>query len=313
MITKASVLVYADSGTGKTTLLLSLLQYLRSTSGKGLRVVLKDFQEGETISPFIDAPDVSIVDVSQAAHPFEVLNFLAMGYWPDSKDRYVVYSGDDTKDRAIKLIPPTLATWEAVGGFGSDSLTGGANLMMKNMSSLAASGTTIGPDVAYRLTDGGLKIAGSGMAHYGLAQRRILDYVEKTKTMPVIRYFTALETKAEDKTVVGKSFVVGPEIAGKAATQHMTRSVGNMFNLVHENEKGKVGTRLYLRTWFDGSDPTPRLGKCSFPGAVYNGEPAYLTIQWPYPSDKPWGIGEYLVRLEEMQEKAKGVYGKARV
>ena len=300
---RSSTLVYGDSGTGKTTLGLSLVRYVHREFGKKVRMVLGDFQEGETLAPFLRSGLVEALDISQYPHCFELLSYLAMGHWPDPgglKDW-------PTKDpKAIQsLKPSTPETWKQVGGYIFDSLTGYCSLYMRNMEHRAARGEKLGQDPPITIKDGTVNVGGNSMAHYGFAQRRILDFVEKAKCLPCHRLFTALETKAEDKTVAGKAYVIGPEMAGKAMTPTIPKAFGNVFNLVHEPVKDKRERRLYLNTWFDGLDITPRLGKCSLPALVYAGDPAYLVIPQPIPKDGHWGLGAYLELLEKMQKQAE--------
>lgn len=304
-IQRASILVYSPTGAGKSSLGFSLVRYVKKELGKRTRIILTDFQESETIDLLAALPDADLWDITAWPFPFEALNYAFMGYWPENP-----------LDPKSKMIAPTDATWEEFGGYMFDGITGSANLMMGNMSNRAARGEKIGQDPPTMFADGALKIGGNSMAHYGVAQRQMLDRVEKSKTLgltaqkkhPMIRYYTAMECKAEDKEQTGKVMVKGPEVAGQALTAAFGRNFGNMFCL-HREKNGE--RRMYLTEWYDSNDPVPYKAKCSLPGAVWDGKtPSYIVIPQPFPTDRHWGLGEYLTLLEQMQEKAKGLYAK---
>lgn len=197
---------------------------------------------------------------------------------------------------------------DKIGLYAFEGLTAFANIMMAKMSDRAASGEKLGPDAAVRLLDGKTWVGGSGLAHYGMAQRRVLDAIEKSRGLPCYTCWTALQMRATDTDISLPVF--GPEVVGKALTASVSRSFANSFNIAEvPTGGGKKERRLYITTWFDQQNPTiPHLCKKRIPAIAADGLPDFLPIPNPPPANESWGIGKFLELLEERQARAAKMY-----
>lgn len=112
-------------------------------------------------------------------------------------------------------------------------------------------GEKIGQDSPIRIVDGEVdKLGnpkdpnaqvhgGNPLAHFGVAQRMILGFIERTKALPGDFVFTtAHERSAEDK--VTKESIIGPEAAGGALTPVLQRYYGNTLHFVVAEKRAKT-------------------------------------------------------------------------
>lgn len=293
-----TILVVGDSGAGKTSLIDSIASYVKSTTGKVTRLISGDGGKWDSIEHAVQAGAIEPWDISQHINPFETLLYASQGYWPQS-----------TSDPASPLVAPDAKLWERVGAYAFEGLTGFGNIFLNALSDRGAKGEKIGENAPAAFLDGKTRFAGANPTYYGLAQRRVMDAVERSRSLPiVINYWSALQMRATDKDQNVPIF--GPELVGSAKTGDIPRWFGNCLGIVQwPLQGGKSERRLYLSTYFDEKNPhVPHLCKSgSIPAIVAGDVPQFLPLIPAH--DKPWGIGAYVELAKKKQAEAVKLYG----
>lgn len=208
---KRTVLLYGRTNAGKTAQLAELAGHVYQTTKKITRLYTSDRGGLDTIRPYIDAGIIEVVEIGDT-DPWIFLNSSAKGM---------------TRDATGKWIPGNNAD---IGMFAFESLTSIADALMADMVIKAANNVSIGggANIAFPVNGDGitLKVSGSNMAHYGVAQSRIKEEVWASQKLNAdYILWTAGASKDEDPEASGK--VVGPAVVGKA----MTAEVPRWFNL----------------------------------------------------------------------------------
>jgi hypothetical protein len=219
-------LTYGASGSGKTTWYLALAEYNYVKNGKKTRWYLGD-GGGETIrnSGLIEEGAVELWQFSDRDNPFATLQLACEGYWPENPH-----------DPKCKLKQPSMDEFYDYGMFVYEGLSVGSDYMMgsKNggLSDRAARGEKIGQDTPYVVLEEGLKFGGNPPSHFGFVQRRIVDLVERSRSIPVpFVGWTAHERKAEDSDLKGV-YTFGPDVCGQALTSKIGAYFGNTIHMV---------------------------------------------------------------------------------
>lgn len=295
---KSSILVYGDSGSGKTSLIESLCPWVKKRENKVMRLVTAD--NYDALQYLIDLGWLVVWDVNNRKYPFESLMFASQGYWPK-----------DMNDPVSELVPPTKETWDKVGAYAFEGLTAFGNFFLNALSDRGAQGDKIGEAAPAKFTDGKTSFAGANMTYYGIAQRRLQDAVDKSKQLPVWLYWTALQMRATDTDTSLPIF--GPELVGKAKTGDCPRWFANTLSIAETQTGANTKERrLYLTTYFDAKNPNvPHVCKNRIPAVTAKGVPDYLVL--PHPQDamakgESWGLGKFLEIVEERLEAAKKVF-----
>lgn len=223
---------YGQSGTGKSESIAALIKRLYKETGKKARVLIGD-GSGATYAALVGAGIVEMADYTIRDWPLSTLDLFCQGFWPA-----------DPEDPKSKMLPITPEKFSSIGLYAVEGLSVGAGYIMGDkkggLAERSARGEKIGQDSPIQIIDqernaSGQLIAGSGpglsfggnpLAHFGVAQKRMLGFVEKSKALPgswVI--WTAHERSAEDK--VSNQKLIGPEVAGGALTANLSRYFNN--------------------------------------------------------------------------------------
>lgn len=214
---KRTILMYARSRGGKTTLIGELAEHVFKTLGKKKTLVYSIDKGGiGPLTPYIELGVVDLVEQFDT-DPWVFLNMAAKGM----------------------IRNPNAETWVQAdltkyGIVAFESMTGFSDALMNSMSDKASQGINIGggANVSFNVSGDGqnLKIGGSNMAHYGICQNRILSEVWNSQKLAVpFIVWTASASKEDDQNAGGK--VIGPQIAGKALTAEMLRHFDLTFRL----------------------------------------------------------------------------------
>lgn len=209
---KRTILLYGRTNAGKTAQIGELAGHVMQMEGKVTRLYTSDKGGLDTIQPYLTLGVVEVVDIGDT-DPWIFLNCSCKGMVRDEKGKWVAGKNDN------------------VGMFAFEGLTSIADALMADMVKKAAMNVNIGggANIAFPVSGDEitLKISGSNMAHYGVAQARIKEEVWASQKLPASSYvlWTAGASKDEDPEASGK--VVGPAVVGKA----MTAEVPRWFNL----------------------------------------------------------------------------------
>lgn len=206
-----SILLYGDSGDGKTALIGEMAEHIIRTEKKRTRLYSSDRGGSETIRPYIDdikfngKPVIELVELG-SSDPWMFLNKAARGYLRDG----------------AKWVP---GISEDLGLYAFEGMTSIADALMQSLAKKAADGTNIGGggNVNFNIAADGetIKVGGNNQAHYGVVQTRIVEEVWESQRLPGWLIWTAAVKRDEDPNAAGK--VLGPAVAGKALTGEVPR------------------------------------------------------------------------------------------
>src|SRR3990167_5589019 len=209
-----TILLYGRTNAGKSTQIGRLAEHVFATTKKKTRLYTADKGGVDPIKPYIDLGIIECVDI-QGTDPFIFLNKAARGQV--RKDgKWVEGKSDD------------------VGFYAFESLRGIAEALMLNMAQKSAQGVNIGggSNISFPVSgdDTTLKVSGSNMAHFGVAQARMTEEVLESQKLPA-QYilWTSSVSKDDDTTAGGK--VLGPDVIGKALTAEVPRWFNYTFRL----------------------------------------------------------------------------------
>lgn len=207
-----------------------LVQLYHDTGKKG-RIVVGDGSSA-TYEPLVDAGIAEMADFSIRDWPFSTLKQFSEGLWPE-----------DVLDPKSKMLPLTPAQVKDTSIYIFEGMSVASNYLMGDkkggISARAALGEKIAGDSPIQIVDAerdasgnikkdsgpGYAFGGVTLGGYGVAQRRMLDYMQASKGLPGWVIWTGHERTSEDK-VTGQK-VVGPEVAGSALSASISRIFNN--------------------------------------------------------------------------------------
>lgn len=204
---KRTILLYGRTRSGKSTLIAELAEYLKVTTGKPSLVYSADKGGVGPMRPHINQGIIELV----AQDDTNIWLFLS------KMSRGQVREGG-------KWVPADLSKYAMVA---NESITGIGDQLMNDMADKAAQGINIGgsANINFSVTGDGetLKVGGSNMGHYNVAQTRLLEEFWRSQKLKVSNFvlWTAGASKEDDQTSGGK--VVGPAGPGKALTTELPR------------------------------------------------------------------------------------------
>lgn len=202
-----TVLLYGDSGDGKTALTGEMAEFVFKTEGKRTRYAGADRGGIETIRPYVELGIIDVVELGES-DPWIWLNKVVRGYVKEN-GKWIL----DAKRN------------EGIGLWVFEGMTSVADSLMQNLAQKAAGGTNIGGggNVNFSVSGDGenVKIGGNNQAHYGVVQTRIVEEVWQSQKLDGWCLWTAAAKRDEDPNAAGK--VLGPAIAGKALTGEVPR------------------------------------------------------------------------------------------
>lgn len=251
-------LIYGRSGSGKTSWILKLARYLFLKTGKRTRWLIAD-GGGETITTTGWTGPDGFIDLwmfSNRNNPIETSQLICEGYTPA-----------DPLNPNTKMLPPTQRILDDTALWVFEGLTYMSDYIMgEKIGGLAnrmARGERLNNDDSFRLKDGDLVFGGNARTHYGFTQRKILDLISRTASLPGIKYWTAHEVKVED--VDYRESLFGPDVCGQKLTARIGASFGNTIHMhvAHIESKTKdaltgkevkvieANHRAYLQVHYD--------------------------------------------------------------
>ena len=211
---RRTILMYGRTRSGKTSQITELADHIKATTGK--KSLVYSIDKGG-IGPLLPYVDLGVIDLVQQdeTNPWMFLAKVSRG---------------QVRDKG-KWVPADLTQY---GQVAIESFTGFGDAFMNNMAEQAAQGINIGggANVSFSVTSDGetMKIGGSNMAHYGIAQSKLLDEFWRSQKLDVpYLVWTASASKEEDQNFGGK--VIGPAGPGKALTAELPRNCDLCFRI----------------------------------------------------------------------------------
>jgi len=229
------ILIYGDTGDGKTALVGELAEALFVVTGKKTLLFSADRGGWETIQPYVD---LGVIDVIAPEGDIWV--------WTDHSAKGERLVG--TKWTPIDWTKYALAVYE--------SATSIADALMADMAIKASEGVNIGGGGAYSFVVGqGLytsKIGSNNQTHYNVAQQQILSAMGHSQRLPVHLLWSASARRSQDDLT--NLPVLGPQVIGKALTAEIPRWFVHCFRVMAEPQLAGVPKHaLYIE---DHKDPT---------------------------------------------------------
>lgn len=251
---KQTILLYGRTNSGKTAQIGQLAEHIYVKLGKKTRLYTADRGGTDTIMPYIDLGIIEAVEMGDT-DPWIFLNKAVNGYVRGPNGKGWVQ-------------PEANAN---MGLFAFESLRAFAESLMQSMASKASQNVNIGggANISFTVASEGesLKVSGSNMAHFGVAQARMTEEVWQSQKLPApYIMWTSSVSKDEDTTSSGK--VLGPDVIGKALTVEVPRWFNKTFRIdVLPAQSGK-GERhiLYMGNHLDvGAGNAAGLGNTRMP------------------------------------------------
>lgn len=244
---KAFDLIYGEPGAGKTRSLIELILHVYNTTGKKTKVYTGDGSYGfYEATGLVEKGIIDLMDFSVRDNPFETLQQIAEGMWPEDVD--------NPASKMKKLTPEQLAQ---VGLWIFEGAAVAGNYLLGTrkggLAQRASAGEIIGQDAPIQFRDGDLKVGGNAGAHYNVGQRQMLAAILRTKALPGMVIWTTHERMDDGER--GGSFAkgqggekvrltekfIGPEIVGKAMTASISREFRNTLHFTVASKKVQNG------------------------------------------------------------------------
>jgi hypothetical protein len=247
---KRTILLYGRTNAGKTALIGELAEHVFRTYGLRSRLYTCDKGGADTIQPYIDLSIIQLEEMGDA-DPWIFLDKATRGM-VRVNGKWVL---DEEKNKGI-------------GVYAFESLRAFAESLMLSMTQKAAQGVNIGggSNISFNIAADGesMKVSGSNMAHFGVAQSQVTEKVWQSQKLnaPFI-IWTSSVSKDEDTTAAGK--VLGPDVIGKALTPEVPRWFNLTFRVdVQPAAQGKPEShKLFL-----GNHVDPQAGNAAGLGNV---------------------------------------------
>lgn len=227
----ATILIYGESGTGKTADVGGLALYIWEKTGKKTRLVSTDSGGWQSVQGFVDAGLIEVFSLGGVRSPASAIRKIAKGMWPKVPNAPSPVWQQDLND---------------VGAIAVDSISGLASLLMREQ---VTEGRKIGEDIVARFDIEGEVFGNPGRAHYGFIQREVDGLLAAASFLPIERVlFTALEAKGDDQ--ISKQVVYGPATIGKASVDKIPAMVGDLLHYDTATVKEGGKERQIFRAWF---------------------------------------------------------------
>ena len=202
-----TLLLYADSGGGKTSQIVQFSKYIYETTGKKTRVVTWDGGGAKPIedSGLIELGIIQILYALNFDYALAALKKVTRGEW-----LYKVKQTDGTI--MVKLAPTSQKQMDEIGAYAFEGLSSTSDKLLSHISE--QNEKVIFQNAHYE--EDGESFGTPDKGHYNIVQKEMYNAVMKSKGLPVSYVmWTAHVAKGEDR---GKETVYGPQVAGSAKT-----------------------------------------------------------------------------------------------
>jgi hypothetical protein len=242
-----SILLYGDTGDGKTTLIGEYAEEKYKTTELITRVYTADPGGWRGLIPYVKLGIVEIVNLVNMPRPWEWISEVVKGKLPVSVGSNVSWVLDEAKNAKV-------------GAYAFEGGTAFGDVLMQDMSRKNAEGQVVGPQPPnFRVTEGKAKWAGTSPSQFGSAQTVLTIAIQESFRLPGDVIWTCMARRAGDNDTTAP--ILGPQFVGKALTSDAPRWFVYTFrvNTIPGNEITKVQTehRLYIE---DHSETTMGIG-----------------------------------------------------
>ena len=235
-----TILLYARTGSGKTTQIGRLAEDVNITSNKITRLYTADRGGLDTIQPYIDLGIIE-VEAYDGTDPWIWLNRVVRGQ--------VKRNGKWALDKAANA---------KVGLMAFESAHAIANLLKLDMERKAAQGINIGGDTntSFDVTDGTEKFkigTTKGFQKFSIPQARIWEEIMESHRLDTDYVLWTAGLNKGDDDINAAAKIIGPDILGNALTPKLPMDFHYTFRMDVIPGKGEAAPRhvLYLGTQQD--------------------------------------------------------------
>lgn len=229
---------YGEPGSGKSKAAARIAAKIYNETGKIARIAIGD-GSAKTYQGLVDAKAAEVIDFSIRDFPLTTIKRLTEGWWPLT---------DDLGDPLAPLMPPIPSISDDIGItiFEGASMAGLYILGDRKggLAERSGRGEKIGQDSAIQICDdlgpginnGKHYYGGNPLAHFNVAQRKMVTYIDASRALPGWVIWTAHEKSGEDN--ISQEKIVGPEVAGKALSSSLARQYHNTLHFVLATKVG---------------------------------------------------------------------------
>lgn len=280
---EVTILIYGDTGDGKTALIGELAEHEIATRGKITRLYSADRGGWLTIQPYVN---LGIIEAHAVGDydPWVWINKCVQGQVPDGKGGWTKPDNSN------------------VGLWAFESITSIADSVMSWMAQASGRGVNIGGQGAFNFKVGEGKdqmtIGTNNQGHYTVAQQRVLEEVWRSQNLAGdFLVWTASARRAADADTNAQ--ILGPQVAGKALTSEVPRWFNYTFRVSAQPQLNAAPKHvLYLEDHVDQQASMAKgLGNARMPLAGTG-------VKVPF-SLEPASIVTALKHLEERQKAAE--------
>jgi hypothetical protein len=251
-MSKKTILLYGRTNSGKTAMVGEMAEFVYKTTGKKTRLYTADKGGIDTVTPYIELGLIEPIQLGTTS-PWIFLNNAVQGNVRDSAGKWV--KGENGQ----------------IGMFAFESMRSFAEELMEDMKAKAAQNVNIGggANISFQVSGDNetLKVSGSNMAHFGVAQGFMTEKIWASQKLDASYImWTSSVSKDEDATAAGK--VLGPDVIGKALTSEVPRWFNYTFRIdVLPAQQGKPERHiLYMGNHVDvGAGNAAGLGNIRLP------------------------------------------------
>lgn len=239
---------------------------IQKRTGKKTMLITREPGGLDTIKHLIDGGLIDVWDVGDRPYAAETIHYATQGYLPDANG---------------KLQPPSAKTFEEYGGFAFEGGTSFGEFMMEEVTELGALNQIQGAEKApQQFASGQTRMAGAGMAYYGIVQGRLRRAMNASQKLPVHVLWTCRESVAtDDEMVSGYKEIYGPQLIGQALTPHAPAWFGQTIHLDAVRDKaGAVVRKAFFKTHFYEGQKTPYIANPRLPVEVVDKMPDSIEL-----------------------------------
>lgn len=207
-----SLLIYGDTGAGKTPQIGEAAEHVALTTGKQTLYYAGDRAGIETIRPLVNLKVVVVEDMLCHPDPFVAINAAAQGQrW----------------DAATKQWKP--ADLSKFGMVAFESLSSWADTIRLAMAKDNGNGSSVGGKTSFVLKKPGFNVSSNTMTDYAVVQTFLTEKVWQSQTLGLPTIWSSHVQRGTDEE--SSSPIVGPVVAGKALTTVVPRWFTYTFRL----------------------------------------------------------------------------------
>lgn len=294
----SSILLYGDSGDGKTALIGEYAKdrFIRSKGKAVTRLYAGDPGGFETVKHLQPLGILDIIDLRGLPFPWE---------WTDAVAKGKIYQGgrwvlDEERNANV-------SAWAFEGG------TAFGEILLKDAVNKARRGVQVGGEAApmfvERAAEGsveGFKVFGNGRAHYGQVQTQLTAVVTESFYLPGMVIWTCTARRAGDNDNT-QAIVLGPQWAGAKMTSEAPRWFVYTMRITSEPANNILNTsskhKLILEDHTDMTTIGSKgLGNNRLPLEIARAEGPKIKMEV-----EPASIVKALELLQGLSKKAEGI------